>query len=410
MYKRRGRRNGVVLVAVAGVLIVVLVLVGFAIDIPTVVAAAQRAQEVADAAALAGAVSGPGSWDVDVATWQVEQANSPYGSTRPVYIVDGGVDISQEGETAEGYGAITEGFFTVGVTTQSYAEFHFLDVIGMHGTTVTRTALALADLHPYLPCIFAEQTAETQANADWGVDANGSSSYIDGMIHSNGKVSFTGTGHVITGDIEYRGQIDISETGNDIQGRVTQGKIEDYPVWYYWNDYASKATMALGPINIQGGAATVPGSGVVYVNGDMTVGGNDKTFPSNVTYVVNGNVKISGTNHYFDHISIIATGTIEFDSSASATPIEPNEDELLLMSTKVSLSDAASQTAITFNGSGHGNSGIVFAPDGNITFNGGSSTVYDGALFGENVNINGSGFRINRIRSWNAKREVRLVR
>jgi hypothetical protein len=410
MYRRRGKRRGVILVAVAGSLIVLLVFVGMAVDIPSVVAAAQRAQSVADAAALAGAVSGPDDWVVDVATWEVQQANSPTGAKSPVYIVENGVAITEEGGTAVGYGVMPEGFFGVSVTTECYAKFAFLDAIGVRGMTVTRTALAVADLHPFLPCIFAEENAEAQKNSDWGVDYSGSGSYIDGMIHSNGKVDFTGQGHTITGDIEYRGEISIALTGNDIRGRIIEDDIEAYPVWYTWNEFVSKATTFLGPISIQGGAATVPGSGVVYVNGNMTIGGNDKTFPSNVTYVVNGDVKISGTNHSFDHISIVASGSIEFDSSSSLTPIEPNEEDLLLMSTKVSLSDAASQTAITFNGSGHHNAGIIFAPDGNIVFNGGSSVVYDGALMGKNVGINGSGFRINRMRSYNQKREVRLVK
>lgn len=137
------QQRGVVAVMVAIALVALLGLTALTVDIGRVALAAQRAQEVADAAALAAA-SQP-LHDSPTETYarlnDTVEANNESSGLEVTWAQED-VVFYQGGNTVPGYGVL--GDCEEGVTVVSYVEvpYHFACVFGMSGTTVTRAATA----------------------------------------------------------------------------------------------------------------------------------------------------------------------------------------------------------------------------------------------------------------------------
>jgi hypothetical protein len=379
----------VVVIWVVIALVVMLICVGFAADFPRVLLAVQRTQDVCDAAVLAGAAVLPNTSAAQQEVVRIAAANSTSGTSIPVTIdpAQGDVAFYGPGDSVPGYRVLGAGEHVMYVRARSHVSYYFLPVVGRHGMDVTRTAMALYTQASGMACIFSKDEYESQGTSDWGVLITGSGAYIDGRIHANGKIKFTGSGHTVTKTIEYRGELRTTGSGINFQGGSAVGQIEPYPINYQWTDFPY--TYNIGAISVTGSGKSVPGGASrVHVTGDLKVTGSGHTFPPNTTYLVDGDVSISGSGHTLNNITIIAKGKIDFDGSGCACDISPNEPGIFLISYKT----GTTQPVITFNGSGHRVTGIIFAPSGDIDFNGSGQMVYEGSLVGQSVTVNGSGF------------------
>lgn len=388
------RRRGVVAVYFVLMLVVLLLCVAFAVDMPRVMISAQRTQDVCDAAVLAGAAVLPDSAAAIQQVQAIAAANSPEGAKFPVAIdpAQGDVQWYGPGQDVPNYRTLGADERVLWVRASSYTRYFFLPVIGRRGMTVTRQAMALLTKASGLACIFSKDNAEDQKNSEWGVLVTGSGASIDGRIHANGKIKFTGSGHTVTKQVEYRGEFRETGSGNDFQGGYAEGEVEPYPVNYQWSDFPY--SYSRGAIKVTGSGKQVPGGASrVHVTGDLTVSGSGHTFPSGTTYLVDGDVTVNGSGHVLDGITIIAKGSIDFNGSGCAQDISPNEPGIFL----VSYEEGSNQPSITFNGSGHNCTGVIFAPTGDIDFNGSGQMVYQGSLIGRSVTANGSGFTVQGI-------------
>lgn len=370
-------------------LVVMLVCVGFGCDFPRVLLAVQRTQDVCDAAVLAGAAVLPDGNAAQQEVLKIVSANSPPGCSIPVTIdpIQGDLATYGPGDSVPGFRVLEAGERVLYLRAHTYVPYYFLPVVGRRGVDVTRVAMALYTQASGPACIFSKDEYESQKTSEWGVLITGSGCNIDGRIHANGKIKFTGSGHTVTKTIEYRGELRTTGSGIDFQGGSTVGQIEPYPINYQWTDFPY--TYSRGAISVTGSGKTVPGGASrVHVMGDLKVTGSGHTFPPNTTYLVEGDVSISGSGHTLHNITIIAKGSIDFDGSGCACDINPNEPGIFL----ISYESGSNQPSITFNGSGHTVTGIIFAPTGDIDFNGSGQGVYQGSLVGQAITVNGSGF------------------
>lgn len=97
-------------------------------------------------------------------------------------------------------------------------------------------------------------------------------------------------------------------------------------------------------------------------------------------YLVNGNVTFRGANRVLNNVTVVATGTITFNGAASR--LTPFVDGMGLVS-------FASGNAITYNGAKQESSGVIFAPNGQITNNGGPHC-HTSSLIADTITINGA--------------------
>lgn len=387
----RHSQRGVVAAWVLIAIVVMLICVAFGADFPRVLLGVQRTQDVCDAAVLAGASVLPDGSAAQQEVLRIVAANNPTGTPIPVTIdpAQGDLVIYGPGDSVPGFRVLAAGERVMYVRAHTYVPYYFLPIVGRRGVDVTRVAMAMYTQASGIACIFSKDEYESQRTSDWGVLVTGSGCNIDGRIHANGKIKFTGSGHTVTRTIEYRGELRTTGSGIDFQGGSVVGQIEPYPINYQWSDFPY--TYSCGTIKVTGSGKTIPGGASrVHVNGDLTVTGSGHTFPPNTTYLVEGDVDISGSGHSLHNITIIAKGGIDFNGSGCACDINPNEPGIFLISYKT----GGTQPVITFNGSGHTMTGIIFAPNGDIDFNGSGQGVYQGSLVGESVTVNGSGFTV----------------
>ncbi len=127
---------------------------------------------------------------------------------------------------------------------------------------------------------------------------------------------------------------------------------------------------------------TLP-SGAIHVLGDLTISDTSAIW-QNALYKVDGNVTINANNQVFDHITIVAQGTITFNGACES--FTPYLDGIALISYATT-----SGNAITFNGASSGSEGLMFAPNGGLVFNGANQQVQDGSLIANTITVNGAG-------------------
>lgn len=129
-------------------------MVALTIDLGLVSLAAQKAQDVADASALA-AVAQCMSASHSAAQQRIDQlvtVNANGLGTQVTY-VPGEVVFYQGGQTAPGYGVLAGSEEGVTVTTHATVQFHFARILGVNSTVVTRRSTAVRLLAGGLPIV-----------------------------------------------------------------------------------------------------------------------------------------------------------------------------------------------------------------------------------------------------------------
>ncbi len=358
-----------------------MVLLGCAcltVDVGLLCIRAQTVQDTVDAAALAGASQLPAP-GFSVATVEAETyvtANNE-GRKAPVSITpQDGILYYAPGEEVPGYGRLGPCIHGIAVTGQAGVDYAFAPIFGLYEDVVTRSATAVRkDPAGDKGCIFAGSDDPEIAVFTY----EGSSTYIEGSIHTNSAITLNGIKHVITGAVEYVDTCKIHEDKVDIIGGTFESTVQPYPVDYQWEDFPTDITVNQITVAADG---TLP-SGRIHILGDLTVS-DTSTIWRNALYKVEGDVTINANKQVFDHITIVAQGTITFNGSCES--FTPYLDGIALISYATT-----SGNAITFNGASSNSEGLMFAPNGGLVFNGANQQVQDGSLIANTIRVNGAG-------------------
>ncbi|MFW5868105.1 MAG: pilus assembly protein TadG-related protein, partial [Armatimonadota bacterium] len=391
-------------------IVMMLSLIGMAalvIDIGRLIVVAQHVQNVADASALAGAAVLP---DVQAANTRLQHMVQTNNQETPEFAISvtPGTDvvIHNPGHTIAGYGALGDDDYACEVTCHSTVEYVFAKIFGMQSTTVTRSATALSE-----PAsagggggggvFFASESAPGQ----WGIVFNGSHQHVGGNAHSNTRVAINGSHQTITGTLTYRHQFIINGAHQDI-GAEEEGEIEPYPVDYDREDYYNHGPydhVYTRPV-FNGSNQTLP-SGDWKVNGDLNINGSGFSI-SDATIMIDGSLylNLNGDGSHFeanncviiadDYIianragiefnetTLIAGEAIYLNGALKECSFNPACDGLFAM--------AEGTGGIIYNGARQRTEGVLYAPNGPVTYNGAHQEVYNGGIAARTITVNGA--------------------
>ena len=351
----RSNERGSVMVVVAVSMAVLLGFTGFAVDYGSLALTRQELQNAADAAALA---AGQDMLHGRATSIQTATANE--------YIQKNGYN---PGDGVTSSQVVSNGN-TVRVTITTKQKIGFSSILtGRNSEQVSATAVAEV-MNPFEDYPYALFAGDTIDDGGTGIIGNGNGFTITGNIHSNTDINLHAQ-TVLNGVATAVGSINGVEDKSphipmpSAQGIVSFVKATDCA--YFDDDLEVKQN--------EGGfeklleMATTDKGGVVgshglniYINGNLTIKGKNffnKDYPVNL--VVKGNIDMGGC------------------------PIRSTEDAPVIL-----ISETGS---ITVNGQGTGSDafhGIIFAADGNVTLNGGNSSVYHGSIYALNITKNGN--------------------
>jgi len=372
-------RRGAVAVLVAIALTALVGMVAIGIDFGMVAMAAQRVQNVADAAALAGATGYTASDQAGALTriGDTVTANNQLGSQ--ITWQGGEVVFYDAGSTVPGWGLLDSQSAAIKVVAHLPVRYSFAPIMGLQGTTVTRTATALrVQGNGSLACIFAHGTpastyhdityngakqifhhADIWSNAD--ITMNGSGQNIQAAAHADRDFRINGSNQTITKPAEYVRNWSINGSNQDVNPVQVPSNPKPYPLDYTEDDFTYDYDVSSYTVN--GSNKTVP-PGVYRVHGDVTINGSGCNL-TGVTFVADGDITLNGSNH------------------GPATPAAPNYMLFYSLDGNITVNGAKGQWA-----------GTMWAPHGTLTYNGSNQSVQNGSLLAERITVNGSGWEI----------------
>ncbi|MFO7945520.1 MAG: pilus assembly protein TadG-related protein [Armatimonadota bacterium] len=376
---RRSRQGIVTIMAILG-LLAMLGLAALTIDLGRMAMAAQRTQDVADAAAVAGAQAMSDLPVADARITDIVAANNDAISWPQVTVdTDSDVTFYYPGDDVPQYGVLDSDEHAVAVTTHMDDEFLFARATGQHQMSVARTSVAkVTEGDGVLPCLFAGDDAEWMN----GLVMNGSHMDVAGDIHSNTRVVINGSHQTVGGVLSWRNSLTVNGNHNDFQGGTQESDVLAYPVDYEWSDY-DNWDYEVSQIYSNGSYEEME-FGHVHVDGDMVLNGSH-FYGHDGLVMVEGDVIVNGSHHTFENVTIIAKGSITFNGAAQH--VSPYIDGLALMSLSSQYSNA-----ITYNGAHQLSEGTLFAPNGGITYNGAQQETRDGSVIAKHITVNGSHF------------------
>lgn len=372
---RSGRRGAIILI-VAVCLVGLLMFAGLCIDMGVMWTVLQRAQNAADAAALAGAADLP---DADAARTQIAHTMEAINTaqTPPLQVnLETDITFYHSGDEIADYGQLEANAEAIEVACHAPTPYFFLRVAGKDCQNLVARAVARrTPSNGLLPFIFAHDSDSRNT----GLRINGSGIEVEGDIHSNTGVRINGSHQRVDGVVEWRNEFRTNGSDNYFR-EEREGAVEGYPINYTYEQFLSYCTQTRSGITITGSHQTAP-VGFIHVTGDLILNGSHLTAHDSV-YVVDGSITFNGSNHNLTNCTFVAQGDITANGSSTyfATP---NRDETLFFSI---------HGDIVANGSGEKTSGLIFAPEGEITYNGSSQCLRDGSLLAERITVNGSDF------------------
>ena len=252
----------------------------------------------------------------------------------------------------------------------------FLGTNGPNDKPVSARAIAIIP-YPGVPFDYALFSGSTSND----LNISGNNLPITGSVHTNRNLNFSGNNNSITGTAEAYGNVTISGNNNSIGaanakalGTInTPGNNNHIIGSSSYNasiismpDYsASIAAAAAATSQTYTGSQTISGNNIasksIYVHGNVTVSGNNFTGIGAV--MADNNITISGNNVISDDNSQIC-----FYSKNGNITISGNN--------------------FTLNG-------VLYAPNGTISVSGNNITV-KGTIVGNNINVSGNNFEIDR--------------
>jgi Flp pilus assembly protein TadG len=367
-------RSGQVMVLVAVLLIGLVAMLALVLDGGNAYLQRRNLQNAVDAAALASAYrAAQGVSDSSVRATLIEYAITRNGadSASAVYLPSG---------ARVGAGSVPPGTTALRLTVTQTVSTFFAGAVGLGHITMTGSATAG----------FQTQSAGCGSYAVWAhsqtclnsIDWSGSGGLINGKVHSNAKVSVSGSDHTINGNCEY--VTSYAQSGSD--QHITYVRVSaspNYPVNFNIVDYRPGGRAAL--------AAQAAGKYFVHT-GNWSVSGSGQTIPTGLHYVT-GNASFSGSGNK-GTFTVVAEGTA--DISGSGHTFAQYIDGLFVFS-NYERSGAPKCTSAICNVSGSGSNytGVIFAPKGKISFSGSGQLITRGSLIGWAVDVSGSGFTLD---------------
>jgi len=327
-------QNGSVIVLATFAFVVLMGMVGLALDMGNLYLQRIKIQNAVDAAALCGAQDLPNtaSATTDANTYLTSNGEQPANAT-----------MSFANANTEMIVSVTRNVQTM-----------FLSVLGFKSYPVGASATALLNGvgGPFNDAIFSGSTSIS-------LPLNGSGFNIKGTVHTNNNLIVNGSSIIVTGAAQAVGTITTNGSGLSFGSLVPNSSFIAMP-----NLSATIAAAAATAGQVYVGNKTINGSAItanpMYVEGNVTVNGSG--FTATGVVLSDGNVTINGSG--------IAAG------NAQVCFYSENGN-------------------ITINGSGIALNGVLYAPNGQIIINGSSITV-DGSVVGNQVVINGSSFAVDR--------------
>ncbi len=376
---RPRRRRGLVLVTVLLALVALMSLAALTVDLGRMAVAVQRAQAVADAAAMAAAHQLPDTDLADARLADVVSANNEANPWPEVAVnTDQDVTYYAAGDEVPGYGVLESDEAAVTVQAHVNEAYGFAKVAGLEQMNIVRPATAKVTASAgACPCLFAGEDSTSAT----GITINGSGIRVEGDTHSNTRVTINGSNQYFSGPVVYRNRLTVNGSGIELAGGSYEGAILSYPVDYTWDDFL--------PWDYEVSSITINGSGKsmefghVHVLGNVTLNGSN-FYGYNGLLLVEGNVTFNGSGHELENVTIIAKGSIVFNGACQS--ITPYTENLALMSLK-----SSSGTVLTFNGSNQDSFGTFYAPNGSITYNGSGQEHQYGSIIAKRITFNGSG-------------------
>ena len=377
------RRRGIVLALVAVVLVGLMALVALSLDLGRVLLAAQLAQNIADEAALAAADTGLSNQATANSTISalVTAANAAGG--QQVTWSSGETLYYASGSTVPNYGVLGSSGAAATVVIHAYVTYYFAPVIGLHGTTVTRRSTAMTTPGESVATLFA---AGTPASSLHGITIAGAGNVVQaGNVYSNAEINVTGAGNVIQGYSHADSSYSVSGASNSCTGPAqwvttwsnigagnsfspvqVASSVRQFPATYNTTSSFGTYTYSLPSYTFSGAGTSVP-AGIYYVTGNVNIGG--------------AGVSLTG-------VTIVATGTITVSGASigSSSPAASNGVTLYSTST--------STNAINISGASGTWTGLLYAPNGGLTFAGAGLTLKGGSLWAQKISISGAGYTV----------------
>ncbi len=349
------REGGQTLVLAALSMVVLLGFSALAVDVGMWRSSRTKMQNVADAAALAGARDLPSSAAAQASAQSCAALNGVSGAGIVVTTPYNGDPSKIEVvclKTEQSVLARVLGFGEVDVGGRAVAQKS-----GMGGG-------------PFGYAVFS-------GNPNFTLTINGSNTTLGGSAHSNDDFSINGSAQLITGSAEAVSELSMNGSNLTVS-KACQGakiklngsgisigsKIYEAASWIDMPDFSDE---------IQ---AAAQAAGTAYV-GNQTFNGSSISVDTPI-YVA-GNLVVNGSGFSGKGV-VLVTGDITFNGSN-------------LSQTGSSVCFYSKNGDITINGSGIRLDGLVYAPNGDISMNGSNQTI-NGRVIGDKVLFNGSGISI----------------
>ncbi len=399
-FRNSQRRSGQVVVLVALGLIVLIAMVGMAVDGGNLYLQKRNMQNAADAGAFAGArVLGSGNTSDRSIRYEIEKyayynhVTQTSQNVTAYYTDTSGTRISP---LNNGQASLTPSNATgIEVVTSITFPTYFIAILRINSLYASATAAAKArsvvgpNNNGY--AIFAKKST---ASASKVIDWSGGNWQINGTVHSNSDINMSGTGNAINGMVE--SVIGVSPSG--LTNKATLTPATNNPV---------QSTVIADPVNktladfYQGTSSTstykyidMGGSGTSNLSSFLaTDATGNKYFPPGI-YYVNGNVNFSTglSTTTPSNVTIIATGSMTMSSpSMNFTPYSKG----VTFFANADDSSAPGKIALSVSGSNGAWNGILYAPNSGINLSGSSNTSFRGSVVGNTVKLSGSSGQIS---------------
>jgi len=379
-----GHEQGQAIVILALAMIVLLAFAALAIDGGNTYVERRRAQNAADAGALAGArelwlrLSSGDSSETTVRTETNKAAESNgisdaegapgdfYNSNVVAYYTDRNgnkqnIEVGTSGSIPPNAGGIQ-------VTTKRKFGTFIAGIINR--TTMGAEAQATAVIIPPEGCgdfaIFAscpDCGPNNLSTTGSTMTINGGGLYSGGDTHLNNTTIFNGTLYSV-GTCSPQQQ--CTNTGAPV---INQGAPQTQPTWDF-SDFRPG-----------GSIANSLGSAYHYVNGNL-----NSLSAGDGLYYVTGNVQINGAGP--NHVTIVSAGTQKYNGTVNLSSYYHN---LLFFSN----SDDTNNGAIQVSASDSVWQGLIYAPNGDVNFSAAQNLGVSGAIFARSVSASGSQLTIN---------------
>jgi Flp pilus assembly protein TadG len=301
-----------------------------------------------------------------------------------------------------------DGQWQVDILTTNEATFGAATPYANDSVTVLSSAIAECEAIPFLGGYALFAGGPTSCNGGVELDLSGASKIINGGIHSNGEVKITGASTDVNGQVTHVG-------GSTWPGSIQVYEHLPYPIDITIADYRPTGARALvhndvDPLldryydfdttdidatllvnqgyadNISGSEIRMKKSGVYYTKGDIKItknismGTDALGNPVKVTWVAEGQIEISAK-----------TNMSGFDPVIGG----PSDPGVLFFSNYPGTPPDCTANAIKLSSSGITWTGVIFAPNGQVSPSFSTATSLNGSIFAYTINVSGSDFEIS---------------